>query len=151
MAYLPRTPQHKVSWSNPRSKHWHQLNLILTRRKGLNTIPSTRSLHSTECDTDHALINAKVNLTPRKLNHSKPKGHLRINPSCASHPLNTRELLDALRASLDKGCGKATNTNAKWKQVCSALYQVGLEVLGRKERKKVDWFEANWQEMDLAM
>ena len=140
--------QHKVSWRHPRSKHWHQLDLILTRRKDLNTIHSTRSLHNAECNMDHALVCAKVNLTPRKLHHSKPKGHPHIKASHASDPVKTRALLGALRSSLDKGRRKATNANAKWKQVCSALYQVGLEVLGRKEKRKADWFEANWQEME---
>ena len=62
--FLENKDQHKVSWRHPRSKYWHQLDLILTRRNDLNTIRNTRSLHSAECDTDHALVCAKVNLTP---------------------------------------------------------------------------------------
>ena len=92
--------QHKVSWRHPRSKHWHQLDLILTRRKDLNTIRSTRSLHSTECDTEHALVHTKIKLTPRKLHHSKPKGCSHINTSRISDILKTCELLSACRASL---------------------------------------------------
>ncbi len=88
---------------------------------------------------------------PPKLHRSKPKGHPHINASHASDALKTRELLGALRASLDRGRGKATNTNAKWEQVCSVLYQVGLEVVGRKEKTNTDWFEANRQEMEPAV
>ena len=34
---------HKVSWRHPRSKHWHQLDLILVRRAAIKTILHTRS------------------------------------------------------------------------------------------------------------
>ena len=33
--YFQTKPQHKVSWRHPRSKHWHQLDLILFRRAAL--------------------------------------------------------------------------------------------------------------------
>ena len=78
-----------------------------------------QDLHGGECDTDHALICTKVNLTPRKLHHTKSMGRPCINASHASDPLKTRELLGAIRASLDKGCGNTTNADSKWKQVCS--------------------------------
>ena len=143
--------RHKVSWRHPRSKHWHQLDLILTRRKDLNTVRTTRSLHSAECDTDHILVRAKINLIPRKLHHSKPKACPRINARRTSDPRKTRELLGALRSSLAKNRDEATNAVSKWKQVRSALFQAGLEVLGRKERKNEDWFEANWQVMEPAV
>ncbi len=76
-------------------------------------------MHCAECDTDHAL--ARVNVNPRrKLHNSKPKGHPSINASRTSDPLKTRELLVALRASLDKGRGKVTNANSKWKKAPGA-------------------------------
>ena len=37
---------HKFSWRHPRSKHWHQLDLIITRRKDLNCV-----LHSLAATT----------------------------------------------------------------------------------------------------
>ena len=36
-------PQHKVSWKQPRSKHWHQLDLVLTRCTNLGNVKLTRS------------------------------------------------------------------------------------------------------------
>ena len=67
----------KVSWRHPRSKHWHQLDMILTRRDSINSVCSTRAFHSADCDTDHSLIAAKVKLKPRKIHHSKKKGQPR--------------------------------------------------------------------------
>ncbi|XP_066302904.1 uncharacterized protein [Branchiostoma lanceolatum] len=52
-SYFQTKPQHKVSWRHPRSKHWHQLDLILTRRTSPKNVlltqykrtPSERNLH----------------------------------------------------------------------------------------------------------
>ena len=52
-------PQHRFSWRHPRSKHWHQLDLILTRRVNLSSIKITRSYQSADCDTDHSWCAAK--------------------------------------------------------------------------------------------
>ena len=38
---------HRVSWRHPRSKRWHQLDLIITRREALNSIRFTR--HLSQC------------------------------------------------------------------------------------------------------
>ena len=43
---------HGVSWRHPRSHHWHQLDLVITRRPLLNCVLVTRSHHSADCDTD---------------------------------------------------------------------------------------------------
>ena len=43
-------PHHRVSWRHPRSTHWHQLDLILTRSANLSTIKITSSYQSADCD-----------------------------------------------------------------------------------------------------
>uniref|UniRef100_A0A2C9KAG3 Endonuclease/exonuclease/phosphatase domain-containing protein n=1 Tax=Biomphalaria glabrata TaxID=6526 RepID=A0A2C9KAG3_BIOGL len=54
--YFKTKPQHRVSWRHPRSKHLHQLDLIMVRRKCLKFVKLTRSYHSADCDTDHSLV-----------------------------------------------------------------------------------------------
>ena len=54
--FFATKPQHRVSWRHPRSKHWHQLDLILTRRNCLSSVQITRSYQSADCDTDHSLV-----------------------------------------------------------------------------------------------
>ncbi|XP_068720637.1 craniofacial development protein 2-like [Montipora capricornis] len=44
--FFENMARHKVSWRRPRSKHWHQLDLILARRQDLNSVRNTRSYHS---------------------------------------------------------------------------------------------------------
>ena len=54
--------QHKVSWRHPRSRHWHQLDLILVRLATIKNVLKTRSYHSTDCDTDHFLVCCMIRL-----------------------------------------------------------------------------------------
>ena len=58
-SYFKTKPQHKVSWRHPRSKKWHQRDLILTRRSSLKDITHTGSYNSANCDTDMLQAKAK--------------------------------------------------------------------------------------------
>ena len=51
--YVNTKPQHIVSWRHPRSTHWHQPDLAVTRRSSLNSIQLTRGYLSADCNTDH--------------------------------------------------------------------------------------------------
>jgi hypothetical protein len=46
--FFDTKPQHKVSWRHPRSKHWHQLDLVLILRRHLNSVKMTRSYHGAD-------------------------------------------------------------------------------------------------------
>ncbi len=75
---------HRESWRHPRSCHWHQLDLVITRRPLLNYVLTTRSYHSADSDTDHSLVGSKVRLYPKRLYNSKQKGRPRINTALTS-------------------------------------------------------------------
>ena len=74
----------KVLWKYPRSLHWHQIDLVITRREDLGTLLHTRSYHSADCDKDHSLVASKVRLKPRKIHHAK--GH----PCSTSDPVKAQ-------------------------------------------------------------
>ena len=78
--------QHKVSWRHPRSKHWHQLDLILVRRAAIKNVLHTRSYHSADCDTDDSLVCCKIRMKPKKFHRTKTKGIPRIDISKMSQP-----------------------------------------------------------------
>lgn len=75
---IPPSPT-RVSWRHPRSEHWHQLDLVITRRTMLTHVLRTGSYHSADCDTDHSLVVSMVRLRPRQIHHSKQKGWPRID------------------------------------------------------------------------
>uniref|UniRef100_H3AFC1 Reverse transcriptase domain-containing protein n=1 Tax=Latimeria chalumnae TaxID=7897 RepID=H3AFC1_LATCH len=63
----------KITWRHPRSGHWHQLDLILIHCKNIHDVLHARSMHSADCNTDHALVRAKLQLHPKKIHHVKLK------------------------------------------------------------------------------
>ena len=138
---------HQVSWRHPRSRHWHQLDLVLTRRADIGSVLLTRSYHSADCDTDHALVASKVRLTPKKLHHSKKKGRPRINTSCVRNPEKTQQLISILDGALKVETADDT-INSKWPRLRDAMYNAAITVYGKKERKNADWYEAHWEEME---
>lgn len=85
-SYLKCKELHKVSWRHPRSRHWHQLDLVITRRADLSSVLHTRSYHSADCDSDHSLVGSKIRLKPCKIHHAKSKGRPRINTCATAKP-----------------------------------------------------------------
>ena len=152
---------HKVSWRHPRSKHWHQLDLIITRRSELASVLQTRSYHSADCDTDHSLVASKIKITPRKLHHSKRKGKTRINTCHTNSPEIRERLNNKLSSALtdltsqkdvskahDAGKNVPEHIDVTWLHLRETIYNTSIAVLGKKERKSADWFEANWEIME---
>ena len=85
-SYFRTKPQHKVSWRHPRSKHWHQLDLILFRRSALKNVLHTRSYHSADCNTDHSLAFCEIRLQPKRFHRTKKQGNPRNDVSTMSQP-----------------------------------------------------------------
>ena len=138
-------PQHRVSWRHPRSKHWHQLDLILTRRSSLPCIRLTRSYHSADCDTDHSLVCSKIKLKAKQTPRTKRNGRPRINTSNTRDPRKVEEFTTTLEERLS-GL-QSTNAAEKWEQVRDAIYNSATTVFGLQTSKSADWFEASADEI----
>ena len=85
--YFGTKPHHRVSWRHARSKRWHQLDLIITRRRSLRHVLVTRTYHSADCDTDHPLVCCKISVQPKRLHHGKQNGNPRLS---VHHGIATR-------------------------------------------------------------
>ncbi len=83
---LPTKSVQMLSWRHPRSRHWHQMDIVIIIRPLLISILVTRSCHSVDCDTDHSFVGSTVRLRPKRINYSKPKGCPRINITRTSIP-----------------------------------------------------------------
>ena len=77
---------HRVSWRHLRSKHWHQLDLIITRRRFLQSFIITKTYHCADCDTDHSLVCCKIKLQPKKFNRTKQPRTAKADVSKTRHP-----------------------------------------------------------------
>lgn len=134
-------PQHRVSWRHPRSKHCHQLDLILIRRSDLSNVKLTRTYHSADCDTDHSLVGCKLKLKPRKIRHTKNEGRVRIDTS----KIHDKSKVDAFSKLLQDTLPESHSSNAadRWGCFRDALHNAAISVFGKKTSKTADWFEDN--------
>ncbi len=138
---------HQVSWRHPRSRHWHQLDLVLIRRAELGSIILTRSYQSADCDMDHSLVASKVRVALKKLYHSKKNGCPYINTCCASNPGKTQQFVRNLQEALTKESPIDDTIDSKWSHLRDAVYNAAITAYG-KECKSANWYEAHWEEME---
>ena len=141
-SFFQTKPQHKVSWRHPRSKHWHQLDLIITRRSALKGVLLTRTFHSADCDTDHSLVCCKMRLQPKKIHRSRPEGKPRIDVSKTAYPDKAEEFTRALSELLDVE-PPGSSAKDRWDYIRETVHSTAMRVFGRKQTKNNDWFEAN--------
>ena len=145
--YFKSKDCHKVSWRHPRSRHWHQLDLVITRRADLFSVLHTRSFHSADCNTDHSLIRSKVRLTTKKIHHSKTNGPPRINTCCSRDPQRIQLLEDALKEKLSSDSLNESDVDGKWGFLKNTMHTSALSAFGKRERRNADWYESHWEEM----
>ncbi|KAI8483145.1 hypothetical protein Bbelb_391640 [Branchiostoma belcheri] len=120
----------KFPWEHPRSHHWHQLDLIITRRTALNSVLRTRSYHSADCDTDHALVSSRVRFKPRNLYRSRPKGSPRINVAHMSLPNRVTEYVSRLDQALQQMPHDAHGATTRWKAIQDVIHKTAIATFG---------------------
>ena len=126
-SYFKCKELHKESWRHPRSRYWHQLNLVITsyRRADLSSVLHTRSYHSADCDTDHSPVPSKVRLKPGKIHHGKTKGRPCINACGTSDPVKVQNFAYSLQEKL-AAQPTTSNPDAKWCHLGDAIYDSAM-------------------------
>ena len=133
------TPQHKASWRHPRSKHWHQLDLILVRQL-LSRMFSTHALTTVRTviqTTPWCAV--RSGCKPKKFHHTK--GIPRIDVSKMSQP----DLTEQFAQTFDKEFGSlqpGDSATEKWEALRDTMYCTALATFGKRSSKSHDWFEA---------
>ena len=139
-------PHHRVSWMHPRSHHWHQLDLVITRRANLQCIMSTRSYHSADCDTDHALVCSRVRLKPKKLHRSKRSGQPRINIAATAVSQLCDAFAKTVKTALENHPPLET-AEEKWSLLRDTIHNTALTTFGKIDRKNPDWYDESLPEI----
>ncbi|XP_046998223.1 uncharacterized protein LOC124613553 [Schistocerca americana] len=146
--YFQLKDQHKVSWRHPRSHHWHQLDLVIARRTGLKNVLLTRSYHSADCNTDHALVACTLRLTPKKCHHAKPRGHPRINTDHVHDTQRKQDFASNFESAFPGNVQAERNVDKKWAKLSGAIYNSAVLAYGIKGKRNKDWYEQNLEEME---
>lgn len=142
--------RHKVSWCHLRSLSWHQLDLVLTRRCDLNDFLITRSYHSADCDTDHALVMSKINIRSRLYHQAKKPGLPKINASktrSAAAVASFNELLHTKLSSV----GTNADVSSYWEQLKKSIHGAALDSFGLHKANSPDWFVENFDTLSPAI
>ena len=63
--------ERKATWMQPRSKHWHMIDFIITRCRDKMVIHSIRAMRGANCWTDHQMLRSKVAFRIRQ-QHNRP-------------------------------------------------------------------------------
>ena len=142
--FFQTKPQHKVSWMHPRSKLWHQIDFVITRRNDLKNVHITRSYQSADCDTDHSLVACKIRLKPKKIHRAKPLGKPRIDVGKTHLP----EVVKTFTNKLEEAFCSTQHIRQEqavphWTQLRGDIYSNAKQVFGVRKRRSDDWFEAS--------
>ena len=134
--FFSTKPHHRVSWRHPRSKQWHQLDLILARPA--TNVLVTRSYHSADCHTNHFIVCS----TLRKFHYAKQEKKPKIDVNKTQHPDQITNF-EALFSSTFIGDYEASSTE-QWDNLKTTMYSTALQAFGRKKGvQQNDWYGAN--------
>ena len=134
--YFAGRSSHKTTWQHPRSRHWHQLDLVLARRRLLKEVLHTRAFRSAAAKTDHCLVLCKFRITVKKIHQRKCVSRKRLDRSEMKDSKTARQFLDAVRNPID-------DVACDWDKLCTFVYDQALKIVGSSRKQTNDWFDAH--------
>ena len=140
--------RNRTSWMHPRSKHWHLIDYVITRKKDRQDVRVTKSLCGAECWTDHRLIISKLKICiqPKR----RPQGRKtlkRLNITKLNCASTKQSLETALEGKLRSTTLNNTNIETVWTNFRDLIYSTASQILGPATRKHQDWFDDNCVEI----
>lgn len=133
------TPHYRVFWRHPRSKHWHQMDLILTRRTELKNVLVTGTYHSsTQCR-----LSRWPKVSTKEL-MKESQGLMSARQSTLNAWLNLRH------CSLLPFVGHYNRSStAQWKNVKNATHSATLNAFGKGKRtQQNDGYDSSSTRLD---
>ena len=121
---------------HPRSKHWHMIDFIITRKRDLQDIKVVKVMRGAECWTDHRLVKLKLKIRSKFL--LKATTHKKLDVA----KLQSEEIHASLIHSIN-------NLEPLSKE--NMLDNTAKDVIGIKRRKHRDWFDENDVEIQCLL
>lgn len=140
--YFQGSERSKVTWQHPRSKQWHQLDHVLSRRSTHNFIRHVRSLHSADCNSDHALVRCKILLPLKKSHTARVKPKPRLNVCALKNDIDRVSYQSTLSEKLS-AISPHENLNDACSSFSTCVLDSAKSSLGFLKRKQPDWYSAS--------
>ena len=145
--------RNKTSWMHPRSKHWHLIDYVITRKRDMRDVRVTKAMCGADCWTDHRLIVSKFKL--HILPPRRPQGQntaKRLNVTKLKNSKVADEFAEDLDGRLaDVLQSEQTSIEEQWSALRDAVYSAASEHLGPSTRKHQDWFDENEKEIQSLL
>ena len=129
--YFAGRLSHKTTWQHPRSRHWHQLDLVLCRRKLLKEILHTRAYRSADVDTDHSLVACRLRISLMKIHSTARPGRKRLDRDGMKDPQKVEGFLTEI----------GPVSKSQWDDLGTSMYELALKHFGSQTKKGNDWFD----------
>ena len=126
---------------HPRSKHWHQLDLVVIWCRSIGDVKLTWSFQSAACDISHSLLCNTVRPKPRKNQKSKMSGKWHIN----TNNTHSMEMVEQFNCTLEAKPAGPLNmaVSERWTNLRDAVYVAASTVFGVRWSDSADWFVVN--------
>ena len=139
---MQRTPQGLLEVS----KIWHQLDLVLIRRRHLNDVTTTTSHHSADYDTNQSLVISNMKLSPRPHHRGKQHGQTRVDIA----NICIRQLTANYNTRLKHRISQLEE-NGNANEYGQLLKLSALDTFGVSSHHNPDWFVASLDTMKPAI
>ena len=128
--------RNKTTWMHPRSKHWHLIDYVITRKTDASDVRVTKSMCGAECWTDHRLLVSKHTLLIQP--QRRPQGGQLIYSINDTH-LRDKSVSEDLTRELDGKLaelhlGQAT-IEEDWVLLRDKIHDAAFQLLGPTTRK----------------
>ena len=128
--------RNKTAWMHPRSKHWHLIDYVITRKKDASDVRVTKSMCGTDCWTDHRLLVSKLTLCIQPQRRPQGKKLIkRLNVTQLRDKSVSEDLTRVLDGKLaELHLGQAT-IDEDWGVLRDKIHDTAFQLLGPTTRK----------------
>ena len=129
--YFQNKDRRKASCRHPRSNHWHQMDLVITRADSINNVCKTRAYHSADRPLTRGFMGEGYS---KRLHCAKKKCQPRINTKQTLDPKKNALFTQRLGENLiSNPTQSAVN---RWNSLWTTIYNTAVSTYSKKERKE---------------
>ena len=145
---------HKTTWMHPRSKKWHLIDYIITRKADSRDFLITKVMRGADGCTDHRMVRSKLRVHLRTpVRKSAPSAKLNVG-SLKENEIREQlktKLRDQLNVVTEETFAQTSDMLTERWTISSTINEVSRTVLGTMRKKNRDWFDEQRQDIQVLL